>query len=383
MVSFFFSADLAMLSEAERCIIDIVCRREHATCEAIEAELALGSSLLHGGLQRLECLGFIERDGDGGYSLVNEFFARWFSELSSRPASVRVSVGEMSAVRTAPLPQSQARRQIDGRYELLSQLGRGSSGEVYLASDSMLQTEVAIKLLRREYSADEEAVERLRREVVLARDLSHSNLLKIYHLGDDGGRKYVTMQYVDGPDLAQVIAEHGGLQIGRAVDIAGKLAAGLAALHRRGVLHRDIKPSNVLLDGEGEPRISDFGLARLQMAPGITQNGMFLGTPAYASPEQVLGEPLDPRSDLYALGIVIFQMVTGRLPFEADSVREQLVMRLEQAPPDPAQLCNAIPRDLSELIVRCLAREPERRFQSAGELERCLSALPSAAPVCA
>ncbi len=374
MVSFFFSADLAMLTEPERRILQVVGEGSEATSQSIREKLALESASLQGALQRLEHLGFIQRSPGGGYSLVNYFFRRWFGELEKEPREQLSGADDERTVRK-PRVEGEPLRRIDNRYDLLVRLGVGFSGEVYKAHDTMLRTTVAVKLLKRELCVDEEAVERLRREVVLARDLSHPNILKIYHLGEDRGQSYITMEYVDGPDLAKVISAEAPLAAGRAVVIAGKLASALTALHRANVLHRDIKPSNVLMDEAGEPRIADFGLACLQWGPSITTSGTFLGTPAYASPEQVMGESLDQRSDLYALGVLIFQMVTGSLPFTAESLHELLVMRLVAQPPAPRDLVPAVPAALSDLILRCLARDRSQRFQSAGELHGALDAL--------
>ena len=377
MVSFFFSADLAMLTESERRILQAIGEDNEdgeATSQSIREKLALESASLQGALQRLEHLGFIQRSPGGGYSLVNYFFKRWFAELEKEPREQVADASEERTVRKSRAGE-EPRRRIDNRYDLLARLGVGFSGEVYKAHDTLLRTTVAIKLLKREICLDEEAVERLRREVLLARDISHPNVLKIYHLGEDQGQSYITMAFVEGPDLGKVISAEAPLAPDKAVVIAGKLASALAALHRCNVLHRDIKPSNVLMDEAGEPRIADFGLACLQWAPSITTSGTFLGTPAYASPEQVSGESLDPRSDLYSLGVVIFQMVTGSLPFAAESLRELLLMRLRAQPPIPRDLVPAIPAPLSDLILRCLARDRSQRFQSAGELHSALEAL--------
>ncbi len=380
MVSFFFSADLAMLTEAERHILDIIDEQKEPTSKSIRERLALESTSLRGGLQRLEHLGFIHRSPQGEYSLASSFFRRWFAELAERRRGrpdiekrpTVLAPRRAAAGVSSPVPPL---RRIDNRYELLVRLGNGSSGEVYKAHDTLLRTVVAVKILKREHCVDEEAVERLRREVVLARDLSHPNILKIYHLGDDQGQRYITMQYVDGPDLSKVIAKEAPLDTDRAVVVAGKLAAALAALHRCHVLHRDIKPSNVLIDEAGEPRITDFGLARLDWGPAVTRDGFFLGTPEYASPEQASGEHLDERSDLYALGIVIFEMVTGRRPFTAESANEMLFKQIRQPPPAPRDLMPAIPAPLSDLILRCLAKDRAHRFQSANELHAALGAL--------
>lgn len=379
MVSFFFGADLAMLTDAERGILHIIDEQSKATSRSIQEKLALASASLQGGLQRLEHLGFIQRSPQGEHSLVNYFFRRWFGELSKGWQAPLPSPGADVTVRTArpaATVTGESRQQLDNRYELLVRLGLGASGEVYKARDTLLRTVIAIKILRREVCLDEEALERLRREVVVARDLSHPNLVKIYHLGEDQGQRYITMQYVEGRDLAQVIAAEAPMAAAKAVLIAGKLAAALAALHRCEVLHRDIKPSNVLIDDAGEPRITDFGLARLKWAPDITSTGDFLGTPAYASPEQARGENLDERSDLYALGLVLFEMVTGRLPFTGESIYELLFVRLRVQPPAPRDLVPGVPAALSDLILRCLARDRSQRYQSAGDLLGALAALP-------
>ncbi len=378
MVSFFFGSDLAMLTESERRILRIVHEQNAATSHSIREKLAMESSSLESGLQRLSLLGLVERSAAGTYQLVNDFFRRWFAGLpSERRGEDRASDGP--TVRN-PLPPEGAAREaapqrVDGRYELLSRLGRGSSGDVYKAQDTLLRTVIAVKLLKREYSLDDEALERLRREVVLTRDLSHPNIIKIYHLGDDGGQKYITMQFVEGSDLARVISMQGPLPLERATLVAAKLAAALAALHRADVLHRDIKPSNVLIDGAGEPRLTDFGLARLKWAPGVTGSDIFLGTPAYSSPEQASGESLDERSDLYSLGIVLFEMVTGQLPFVGESMRDLLAARLHGPAPDPRRISPQIPQALASLILRCLDRDRDRRFQTARELFDSLRAL--------
>lgn len=406
MVSFFFAADLGLLEEGERRILRLIDERDGATSRTVQERLAPSirtagtaggpgaaspaSASVAAGLRRLELLGFVRRSPAGEYSLANPFFRRWLAELPESSVPVRRSasaaLGDGPTIRT-PRPgesggssDSAARpTRIDDRYELLARLGRGASGEVYKAHDALLRTVVAVKLLRPEYCLDEEALERLRREVVLARDLSHPNLLKLYHLGDDGGRRYITMQFVDGPDLARVIAGEAPIAPSAAVSIGAKLASALAALHGREVLHRDLKPSNVLIDERGEPRITDFGLARLKSAPGVTQSGTFLGTPAYASPEQALGESLDERSDLYALGLILFEMVTGRGPFVAETVQAHLALRLGSEPPSPRALVPSIPEPLSELILRCLARDRAHRFASAQELHSALEALAPAA----
>lgn len=379
MVRHFFAVDFEMLSETERNIIRIVSARRESTTDSISNILAVDSSALSGDLSRLEHLGFIHRASLGGYALANFFFKRWFSELPSvqrahRPGS-NVPEATVQEATLAEASSAEAPRRIDTRYELLDKLGQGATGEVYKAHDTLLRSDVAIKLLRHEYCTDEDAVVRLRREVLLSRDLTHPNVLKTYHLGDDNGQMYVTMQFVDGPDLSEVIAKEAPLAVDKAVVLATKLAAALAAAHRAGVVHRDIKPSNILIDEHGEPRITDFGLARLVDGPEITRHGRFVGTPVYASPEQIQGHNLDERTDLYSLGIVIFEMVTGRRPFTSDSIKGIERQHLEVEPPSPKELRPGTPEVLSDIILRCLAKGPAERFQTAEELGGALASL--------
>jgi serine/threonine-protein kinase len=180
------------------------------------------------------------------------------------------------------------------------------------------------------------------------------------------------MQWIDGGTLADVIAREAPLPASRAVTTAAKLASALAAAHGHNILHRDIKPGNILVDRNGEPYLADFGLARLIGETGVTRHGVFVGTPHYASPEQIALEELDERSDLYGLGLVIFEMVTGRRPFEAESLPEVLTMHRTAPPPDPRELVPGLPGELAVLLLRCLAKKPDDRLESAAELEGAL-----------
>lgn len=379
MVRHFFAVDFEMLTETERNIIRIVSARRESTTDSIGNILAVESSALNGDLSRLEHLGFIQRAPLGGYALANFFFKRWFSELPSVQRQHRRDGNlPQTTIDEATLQEpvsADAPRRVDGRYQLLHRVGQGTTGDVYKVHDTLLRTDIAIKLLKREYCTDGDAAVRLRREVLLSRDLTHPNILKTYHLGDDNSQKYVTMQFVDGPDLAEVIAKEAPFAVERAVWLGVKLASALAAAHGAGVVHRDIKPSNILIDEHGEPRITDFGLARLVDGPEITRHGRFVGTPVYASPEQIRGESVDERSDLYSLGIVVFEMVTGLRPFNDDAIKEVERMHLEVEPPNPGEVRPGVPDDLSSLILRCLAKDPEERFQTAAELGDALTAL--------
>ena len=379
MVTNFFSIDFDMLSPIERDIVRIVDEEDSATTTAlINERVASESTAVSRSLQRLEQLGFLSRTSSKGYVLANYFFRSWYRALAASPPPERDRTGPPFALVAGARPATDAGGlgRVDDRYDLLALVGSGVSGEVYEARDTLLQTIIAVKLLNPSHSQDDdEVLERLRREVLLSRDLTHPNIVRAYHLGEAHGRKYVTMEYVHGPDLAGVLSSEGALSVERTLSIGCKVSGALAFAHERGVLHRDIKPSNILIDSEGEPRIADFGLARLLKDPGVTRDGVFLGTPAYASPEQIRGEPLDHRSDIYALGIVIFEMATECLPFVGDTISTVLSKHLDEPAPSPAGLEASIPQELSDLIQRCLAKDPSERVQTAAELRDKLEAL--------
>lgn len=380
MVSHFFAVDFEMLTETERNIIRTIGNRGEASSAELEEKLGIGSSSLRGSLQRLEQLGFIRQKVADSYSLANYFFRRWFSEL---PTAERARRSEASAHPTMKTRSDEKARPeapirvIGGRYELRQSLGKGATGEVFKSHDRLLDSTVAVKVLKAEYCADADALERLRREVLLARDLSHPNILKVYHLGDDGGLKYVTMQFIEGSDLADILAEQAPLTTERAISIAHRIASGLDAAHQKRVLHRDIKPSNILIGDDGEPRITDFGLARLVGGSDLTGEGIFLGTPAYASPEQVGGEELDERSDIYSFGVMLYEMVTGRRPFAGEVAIQVLMMHLNDSPSSPRDLRPEVSSELAEVVLKCLAKNRGARFQSAGELADVLATLRS------
>ncbi len=384
MISFFFASDLAMVSDTEKRLLGIVARSPGVSADQIQEQLALGSTSLQGNLQRLEYLGFVSQSSPGEYRLPNHFFRLWFEALSEQPGQPNpqggagaavASLGPTSSSTATHRIESRNERCVDGRYELIKRLGSGSSGDVYSARDAMLKATVAVKLLRREVCSDDDSVERLRREVVLTRELSHPNLLRVFHLGEDRQRLYITMQYVEGADLSQLIAEDAPFGLQRGLALATKLASAVAALHQNQVLHRDIKPSNVLVDLSGEPKLTDFGLARLQWGPGITRNGMFLGTPAYAAPEQVTGQQIDERSDLYSLALVVYEVFTGQLAFQARSASDMLALRVNQAAPHLRVARPDIPVQLSDVVAKALSTDPANRFQTLDQFQRALEGI--------
>jgi serine/threonine-protein kinase len=317
-------------------------------------------------LQRLENLGFIGRDEERHYVLPSPFFRRWLEELpvaQSPPQQQPASVHEDPTISV---------RTIDSRYNLHEEIGVGATGSVYKARDALLDTWVAVKLLKAEYTANRDALERVRQEILLSRDIAHPNILRVYHLASYEGGTYLTMQWIRGGTLADILSDRGALPIPEVLALATKLTSALAAAHQCNILHRDIKPGNILVDDDGEPFLADFGLARLIGERGITQHGVFVGTPHYCSPEQVALEELDERSDIYNLGLVLFEMATGRKTFEAETVAEILTMQRNAPAPDPTTISPQIPGELGAIILRCLAKDPADRIATARELREAL-----------
>ena len=369
MVSYFFSVDFEMLETAEKDVLRIIGEGSTASSDSILQGLGGSAGALSGSLLRLESLGYVRRNEDGRFELVNHFFRRWFQEQSAsrwlKPGGSGAGrpFGERSTVQPAS---------FDGRYTLFEELGIGATGVVWKARDEVLGETIALKILKPEYCAFPEGVERFRREILLSRDIGHPNILSVYHMGDCGGQKYLAMRFVDGRTLGLELAQRGAFSPERALAIATKLAGALEAAHGQRVIHRDIKPHNILLDAGGEPYLADFGMARLLSGPGTTQTGVFLGTPDYTSPEQARLQPADERSDVYSLGAVIFEMACGAKLFTAASNPEMLEMHRSRPAADPAQVNRQVPAPLSRVILRCLEKDPALRFQTARELRLAL-----------
>jgi serine/threonine-protein kinase len=265
------------------------------------------------------------------------------------------------------------------RYEVKELLGAGGMGVVYRAFDRELQEPVAIKTLRTEALAGGNvALERFKQEIRLARRIAHRNVVRTYDLGEVGGTYYLTMEYVEGTSLKQLIASRGKLPIPVTLTIGKQLCRALEVAHAEGVIHRDIKPQNMVVEPNGFLKVMDFGIARLANPPqgkGLTEAGMSIGTPDYMSPEQLSGSELDARSDLYAAGVVLFECVTGRVPFEAETTWALVAKHLEEEAPDPRTLNGAVPEGLARLILRAMAKAPPDRYQSAAEMHDALALL--------
>jgi tetratricopeptide (TPR) repeat protein len=261
---------------------------------------------------------------------------------------------------------------LGGRYRIQEQIGSGGMGVVYRALDEQLGLCVALKALRPDITSSGRLEERLRRELLLARQVSHRNAVRIHDIGQDGGILFLTMDLVEGRSLREALREEKTVSPERAVSIARQLALALEAAHDEGIVHRDIKPANVLVDGTGRAWITDFGVARSLRDPGITRTGAVIGTLAYLSPEQARGGDVDGRSDLYALGILLFEMLTGELPFPGGSDAEAMAQRITGASRDVQTLREDVPPWLAVVVQRLLQRDPDRRFQNARELIQAL-----------
>jgi serine/threonine protein kinase/Tfp pilus assembly protein PilF len=267
-----------------------------------------------------------------------------------------------------------------GRYHIVEELGKGGMGRVYRAVDKKLNEEVALKLIRPEIARDERTLDRFQNELKIARKISHRHVGRMYELMEEKGVHFITMEYVAGQDLRGLIRQTGQLTVRKAVSIATQVLGGLGEAHRLGVVHRDLKPSNIIIDREGSARVIDFGIARASESKGLTGAGAIIGTPEYMSPEQVEGKPADRRADLYSLGVILFEMVAGRPPFEGETPLSIAVKHKTEPPPDPRAFAPQIPAELGRVILRSLEKDRDKRYQTSEEFLADLAAIDVALP---
>ncbi|HKS70849.1 MAG TPA: protein kinase, partial [Ktedonobacterales bacterium] len=264
---------------------------------------------------------------------------------------------------------------LGDRYELQEPIGRGGMATIYRAVDLRMGRTVAVKILREVYSSDPKFVTRFQREARAASALQHPNIIQVFDYGQSGPSYYIVMEFVEGTDLRRYLKRQGVLSNERAIEIAHDVALGLGAAHKRGIVHRDVKPQNVMLNDAGLVKLTDFGIASMYKdaeAERLTTTGMTLGTVQYYAPEQAQGEVVSPAADIYALGIVMYEMLTGRTPFDGDTP-VAVAMRHIQDPPDPPSLLNPrIPPGLERVILKCLEKDPRARYRDGDALAYAL-----------
>jgi len=267
-----------------------------------------------------------------------------------------------------------------GRYQIIEELGKGGMGRVYRVLDKELKEEVALKLIKPEIAKDQKTIERFKNELKIARRVSHRNVGRMYELMEDREAHFITMEYVPGQDLRGLIRQTGQLTADKAISIAMEICAGLDEAHNQGVIHRDLKPSNIIIDKNGNARIMDFGIARTRESAELTGSGMIIGTPKYISPEQAEGKAVDHLSDIYSLGIILYEMVTGRVPFEGDTAISVAHKHKYEAPQEPKSINAQIPEDLNRLILNILEKDKQKRIRSASDVYSELLAIKEGMP---
>lgn len=287
---------------------------------------------------------------------------------------------------TASFEEQAVGKTLDGKYRVDGFLKRGGMGAVYRGTHLMLNKPVAIKLIKPELVSSNDVVQRFLREARAAAHLSHPNIVTVHDLGQTAdGMLYIAMELVDGSSLKEIIVSEGAWEPERALRLIKGVASALALAHRKGVVHRDLKPQNIMVshdsDGNEFPKLLDFGIAKTfePTSPALTSTGMVLGTPHYMSAEQAKGQPADRRSDLYALGVILYEMLVGKVPFDDTSIPQILIKHLSEPPKPPSAMGANIPKELEALVLRCLEKDPERRYQTAEELMVALDGIPDTA----
>jgi serine/threonine protein kinase/Tfp pilus assembly protein PilF len=254
------------------------------------------------------------------------------------------------------------------RYEIIEELGKGGMGHVFHVTDKETNEEIALKLIKPEIALDKKTIGRFRNELILARKIRHKNICGMYDLSEYEGTYYITMEYIPGEDLQSLVKRVGRLDTGTAIKIAKQVCEGLGEAHRLGVVHRDLKPSNIMIDREGNARIMDFGIARSLSTKSMTGEGMIIGTPEYMSPEQAEAKEVDPRSDIYSLGIILYEMLTGQLPFDGDTPLSIAMKHQREKPKDPRVMNSQIPKELCWIILKCLEKNKGDRYETSAKI---------------
>ncbi len=279
-----------------------------------------------------------------------------------------------------PLKELNTGSTFAGRYQIIEELGKGGMGRVYKVIDNKIHEKIALKLIKPEIASDRETIERFNNELKLARKIRHKNVCGMFDIGEAEGAHFITMEYVPGEDLKTMIRMSTGLTVGTVLSIGKQVCQGLAEAHRLGVVHRDLKPQNIIIDRGGNAKIMDFGIARSIREKGITGAGVMIGTPEYMSPEQTEAKDVDQRSDIYSLGIILYEMATGRVPFEGETALSVAIKHKTETPKSPKSLNPHISDDLNRLILRCLEKDKAKRYQAAAEVEAELDKIEKGIP---
>ncbi len=290
------------------------------------------------------------------------------SGIPSRPSPSIPSPSTPSADSIAAFQGLHAGVLFGGRYEILGVLGQGGMGAVYKARDRELDRLIALKVIRPELATDPAILQRFKQELILSRNITHKNVVRIYDLGEAEGVRFISMEYVDGEDLRTILRRAGKLPPREAIAIIEQVCRALDAAHSEGVIHRDLKPQNIMRDQHGRIVVMDFGLARSLGESGLTQTGALVGTLEYMSPEQALGSQLDQRSDIFSVGLIFFELLTGKAPYKADTAIASLMKRTREEAQSASDIDSSVPKSLSAIVSRCLEREPANRYHSAVEL---------------
>jgi serine/threonine protein kinase/Tfp pilus assembly protein PilF len=257
---------------------------------------------------------------------------------------------------------------LSSRYQIIEELGRGGMGKVFRVLDKKLNEEIALKLLKPDIARSATTLDRFRNEVKLARKIIHKNVGRIYHLSEEGRNHFITMEYIQGQDLRTLIRQTERLTVSKSLSFARQICEGLGEAHRLGVIHRDLKPSNIMIDKDGNARIMDFGIAHSLKTDRLTDSGIIIGTPEYMSPEQVEAREIDQRSDIYSFGIILYEMLTGKVPFEGETPISMAVKHLTSLPQQPIEINRSIPENINRIIMKCLEKDRARRYQDSKEL---------------
>lgn len=344
--------------------------------------LKCGSSNSEDALYCLQCGTSIPNDSDSK-ARPKEVDGKFSIDTEGNANSTDFTVADEPGVSAAnPAANVEPGCDFGVRYRIEAVLGEGGMGKVLKAWDRELSRNVALKLIRPELASDPNSLRRFKKELLLARQISHKNILRIHDLGDNAGTKFISMAFIEGQDLHALLATKRKLPLERALHIARQMCAALEAAHNEGVIHRDLKPQNIMIDGNDNVYVTDFGLAKSLVSDlsdttqsVLTKSGEILGTPRYMAPEQVIAQPVDHRSDIYSFGLIFYEMVAGETPFAGRSMVEVMYQRVKERPRNPQTLAPDLPTPVAQIILRCLEKDPEKRYQNAKEILADLDSL--------